>query len=151
MSKPVGRIIAARLERHTNRLSVLPAEQFGFRHRHSTEQQVIRLVEYATMREKSDGLPLLRRCQSIQSRLDDGLILQRRQLGYPANIIQIVASFLTNWQLEWVWETTFPTTGEWRQEFRKGQHYHQYCSPSSPQRFRIMTAQYWRRMLTIRQ
>lgn len=48
MSKVAERIILKRLEEHSEELQVVPDEQFAFRRGHSTELQVLRLVEQVT-------------------------------------------------------------------------------------------------------
>lgn len=47
MSKITERVIAKRLQEHTEELQTVPRKQFGFRQQHSFEYQVLRLVEYA--------------------------------------------------------------------------------------------------------
>lgn len=43
--KIAERFIAATIRQHSEELGILPEEKFGFRNEHSTEQQVLRLVE----------------------------------------------------------------------------------------------------------
>lgn len=64
VSKMTKWIILSILEEETEEtLGILPAEQFGFRNHHSTAQQVLGLVEYASeghLWKEGDSLPLPR-------------------------------------------------------------------------------------------
>lgn len=46
MERERERIVAVRIQRHKEELPISPEEQFGFRHRHFNNHQIIRLVEY---------------------------------------------------------------------------------------------------------
>lgn len=68
MGKIAERIIAGRIQQQTEKLNILPEEQFDFIYEHSIELQILRLVEYDTdglIRNLITGDILLRR-QSIR-------------------------------------------------------------------------------------
>lgn len=46
MSKIAERIVGCRIQQHTEELDILPAKQFGFRYQHSSQGQMLRLLQY---------------------------------------------------------------------------------------------------------
>jgi len=78
---------------------ILIDQQFGFRSNHSTTQQLMRIVEFITIRfneSKSTGMVLLDIEKAFDSVWHDALLHKLMVAGVPTHLVKIVQSFLEN-------------------------------------------------------
>jgi len=78
---------------------ILIDQQFGFRSKHSTTQQLMRIVEFITIRfneNKSTGMVLLDIEKAFDSVWHDALLHKLMVAGVPTHLVKIVQSFLEN-------------------------------------------------------
>lgn len=84
INKITEQIIARIFHEETEDLSDLFEKQFGFRHKHLTEQQVLRLVEYAESRLNRNEVMayiFLDLASAFDRVSHEGVIYKMRQLG----------------------------------------------------------------------
>jgi hypothetical protein len=99
IGKLFERVILDRILSFNNQNNVLIQEQFGFRRSHSTVQQIVRIVEGATVgfnKGHSTGLVLLDLEKAFDSVWHDGLIFKLIKIGYPSHLVKLLDSFLRN-------------------------------------------------------
>jgi hypothetical protein len=78
---------------------ILRDQQFGFRARHSTTQQIMRIVETVSLRfneNKSTAMTLLDIEKAFDSVWHEALLHKIHSYGFPMYIVKIISSFLTN-------------------------------------------------------
>jgi hypothetical protein len=98
LSKVFERIILTRVLDYTVMNGVLPDCQFGFRSRHSTCHQVVRLTNEISrgFRERlSTGMLLLDIEKAFDTVWHDGLIYKMSIKNYPVYLLKLTRSFLT--------------------------------------------------------
>lgn len=96
IGKLFERILLARLKPFTEQH--LPDQQFGFRARHNTEQQVLRLVEYIQegyQHREHTGCIFLDVAKAFDRVWHDGLIYKLIRLNVPRYMILLLRSFLS--------------------------------------------------------
>jgi len=97
MGKLTEAIILKRLK-ETEELHIIPDEQFGFRHGHSTEQQIHRMVEFIISgfnHKKATGAVLLDVSKAFDRVWHKGLLIKMVDAGFPISQVKIVRSVLT--------------------------------------------------------
>jgi hypothetical protein len=78
---------------------ILRDQQFGFRARHSTTQQIMRIVETVSLRfneNKSTAMTLLDIEKAFDSVWHEALLHKIHSYGFPMYLVKIISSFLTN-------------------------------------------------------
>jgi hypothetical protein len=78
---------------------ILRDQQFGFRARHSTTQQVMRIVETVSLRfneNKSTAMTLLDIEKAFDSVWHEALLHKIHSYGFPMYLVKIISSFLSN-------------------------------------------------------
>lgn len=99
LSKIFEKIILNRLNNIISDKQLIPNEQFGFRHGHSTCQQLKRVVNHIKngfKLKKSTGLVVLDVEKAFDSIWHNGLIHKLKVLDIPDNLIKLIQSFLFN-------------------------------------------------------
>uniref|UniRef100_V5GNF3 Putative RNA-directed DNA polymerase from transposon X-element n=1 Tax=Anoplophora glabripennis TaxID=217634 RepID=V5GNF3_ANOGL len=97
MSKVAERIILTRLRESSDELRVIPDEQFAYRSGHSTEQQILRLVEHLSAgfnNRESTAAVFLDVAKAFDRVWHDGLLAKMLDFGYPVGLVKLVESFL---------------------------------------------------------
>lgn len=97
MGKIAERVILTRLQEEVEELNLVPNEQFGFRPRHSTTQQVLRLVEHVTGNfnmHKSTGAIFLDVSKAFDKVWHEGLLAKLLDSNIHLDLTKLVASFL---------------------------------------------------------
>ena len=97
--KVFERLILLRLTSFEEDNHIFINQQFGFKSRHSTTQQVLRITEKAALAfnlNKSLGLVLLDLRKAYDAVWHDGLIHKLKKFNYPVYLIKLIASFLND-------------------------------------------------------
>ena len=80
---------------------ILRDQQFGFRSKHSTTQQVLRIMETVSLRfneDKSTAKTLLDVKKAFDSIWHDALRHKIKLHGFPTYLVKMISSFLDNRQ-----------------------------------------------------
>lgn len=99
LSKLLERAILSRLEQHLETAHVIPDEQFGFKHGHSTNHQLVRLISHIKSgfhNKQSSGMILLDVEKAYDSVWHDAILHKMLSAGFPVRLIKIVESFIKN-------------------------------------------------------
>ena len=99
IGKLFEKTILARMLDHEDEKQILKSQQFGFRTKHSTTQQVLRITETVSLRfnyDKSTAMTLLDIEKAFDAVWHDALRHKLLLLNFPMFIIKIVSSFLEN-------------------------------------------------------
>lgn len=99
ISKIFERLVLNRLNSHIEANNIIPAEQFGFRTGHSTVHQLCRVTRNIQLNldnRTSTGMVLLDTEKAFDTVWHNGLIFKMIHLNFPAYLIQLCASFLSN-------------------------------------------------------
>lgn len=97
ISKIGEKIIRSRLNDELEEKAIIPNEQFGFRHGHSTEGQALRLAEniYHNLEQRNFTAALF---MDISKAFDkvwhDGIIVKLKEFDISQQIISLIATFL---------------------------------------------------------
>lgn len=97
MGKICEQTILDRLNFAVEEKNVLPNEQFGFRARHSTVHQVLRIVEFATEGfnvKESTGAVFLDVSKAFDKVWHEGLIHKLSHADIPTGLVRLTGSFL---------------------------------------------------------
>lgn len=97
LSKVFERIILDRLNAFEAENSITIQQQFGFKPKHSTVQQIMRITESVTMgfnKNRSTGMVLLDLRKAYDSVWIDGLVFKLMKFKYPIYLVKLVSSFL---------------------------------------------------------
>lgn len=97
LGKVTEAVILKRLKETTEQLGVIPNEQFGFRPRHSTEQQVLRVVEIAASgleHKDTTGIIFLDVAKAFDKVWHEGLLCKMLRTGYNKATVKLVSSYL---------------------------------------------------------
>lgn len=97
ISKIGEKIIRTRLNDEVEEKAIIPHEQFGFRHGHSTEGQALRLAEniYQNIELRNFTAALFIDISKAFDKVwHDGLIVKLKEFGISQQLISIIASFL---------------------------------------------------------
>lgn len=97
ISKLLERLLLRRLLDHASDL--LPPQQFGFRHNHSSELQVLRLVEFIQegfQHKDHSGCIFLDISKAFDRVWHEGLLFKLVQLRTPQYLVLLLHSFLQN-------------------------------------------------------
>ncbi|EFA12510.2 putative RNA-directed DNA polymerase from transposon X-element-like Protein [Tribolium castaneum] len=97
VGKVAKRLIRSRLLQLTQERHIVPDEQFGFRSNHSTTDQLLRVVEHASIsieRKQVTGAVFLDVAKAFDAVWHDRLIYKLHQTGIPLAMVQMIRSFL---------------------------------------------------------
>lgn len=97
LSKLFEKIILARLQLFIDANDIIMNEQFGFRKKHSTDQQLLRLTETITRgfnEKRVTGVVFLDIAQAFDKVWHRGLISKLMKLNFPTYLIKLIASYL---------------------------------------------------------
>jgi retron-type reverse transcriptase len=97
VGKVLEKVILTRLVRATNENHVLPDEQFGFRPKHSTADQLIHVTEFISQginQNKSTGAIFLDVAKAFDTVWHDGLVYKLHTAGVPLAMVKLLNSFL---------------------------------------------------------
>jgi retron-type reverse transcriptase len=97
VGKVLEKVILARLIRVTNENHVLPDEQFGFRPKHSTADQLIHVTEFISQginQNESTGAIFLDVAKAFDTVWHDGLVHKLHTAGVPLAMVKLLNSFL---------------------------------------------------------
>jgi hypothetical protein len=97
IGKVFEKVILTRLREHEEDSQFLKNQQFGFRSKHSTTQQILRITETVSIRyneNKSTALTTLDLEKAFDKVWHDALIHKLEMYGFPTYLIKIVFSFL---------------------------------------------------------
>lgn len=89
--------ILNKLSDHENDHNIFIKQQFGFRRKHSTVQQILRITENASLgfnNNQSTGLALLDLEKAFDSVWHDGLVYKLIKFQYPDALISLIISYL---------------------------------------------------------
>lgn len=112
-SKIFERIILSRLLIEIEELDLMPPEQFGFRKNHSTNMQILRLVETIHKgyeRKDCTAIAYLDVSKAFDKVWHGGLIHKITMAGISTNLVKIIHSFLQNRNFAVKLEDTFSST-----------------------------------------
>jgi hypothetical protein len=99
IGKIFEKIILSRILEFVEDNQILRDQQFGFRARHSTTQQIIRIVETVSLRfneNKSTAMTLLDIEKAFDSVWHEALLHKIHSYGFSMYLVKIISSFLTN-------------------------------------------------------
>ncbi|KAG5676799.1 hypothetical protein PVAND_006607 [Polypedilum vanderplanki] len=99
VGKLFERIILNFLIHHEDVNNLFINQQFGFRSKHSTTLQIIRIVETASIgfnHNQSTGMVLLDIQKAFDSVWLNGLVFKLIKLNFPPGLIKVIDSFLFN-------------------------------------------------------
>ena len=99
LSKICERIILSRINDEIEEHNILPHEQFGFRQAHSTELQLLRLVEeiHQALDDRSNAIGVFLDITRAFDRVwHDGLIAKLFYYNFNPYLIQIIENYLKN-------------------------------------------------------
>jgi retron-type reverse transcriptase len=97
VGKVLEKVILTRLVRATNENHVLPDEQFGFRPKHSTADQLIHVTEFISQginQNKSTGAIFLDVAKAFDTVWHDGLVYKLHTAGVSLAMVKLLNSFL---------------------------------------------------------
>lgn len=97
LGKTAEGIILTRLKAEVEEKNVLPAEQFGFRERHATVHQALRIVEQVSEgfnRRESTGAVFLDVSKAFDRVWHQGLVYKLLEAGVHPGLVQLIASYL---------------------------------------------------------
>jgi hypothetical protein len=97
VGKVLEKVILTRLVRATNENHVLPDEQFGFRPKHSTADQLIHVTEFISQginQNKSTGSIFLDVAKAFDTVWHDGLVYKLHTAGVSLAMVKLLNSFL---------------------------------------------------------
>lgn len=103
ISKLFEKIILNRMMDHINQHSIFAAEQFGFRHGHSTTHQLLRVTNFIRQNKSdgySTGVALLDIEKAFDSVWHEGLISKLKKFNFPLYIIKLIQNYLSNRTLQ---------------------------------------------------
>lgn len=92
-------LILKKLNEFESTRNIFIKQQFGFRHRHSTIQQVLRITKSAAVgfnKNQSTGMVMLDLEKAFDSVWHDGIIYKLLKFKYPIEIVKLIHSYLTN-------------------------------------------------------
>ncbi|KAH0816006.1 hypothetical protein GEV33_006785 [Tenebrio molitor] len=99
VSKIVEKVILTRLVKMANDNAVIPDEQFGFRTKHSTADQLIHVTEFISHgmnQRKSTGAIFLYVAKAFDTAWHDGLVHKLHTAGLLLAMVKLINSFLQN-------------------------------------------------------
>jgi hypothetical protein len=99
VGKMFEKLILERMLEFEKEARVLINQQFGFRSKHSTTQQVLRITEKVSQRfneDKSTAMVLLDIEKAFDSVWHDALLHKLHEYNFPMYLIKMIASFLEN-------------------------------------------------------
>jgi hypothetical protein len=99
VGKILEKIILSRLLEFEEDNQILRDQQFGFRARHSTTQQIMRIVETVSLRfneDKSTAMTLLDIEKAFDSVWHEALLHKIHSYGFPMYLVKTISSFLSN-------------------------------------------------------
>lgn len=99
LGKVFEAIILNRIKNQCEKLDILPNFQFGFRTKHSTEQQVHRITEYITEgfgENESTAAIFLDISRAFDKIWHNGLIYKLIKFKFNGNIVKLIKSYLLN-------------------------------------------------------
>jgi retron-type reverse transcriptase len=97
VGKVLEKVILTRLVRATNENHVLPDEQFGFRPKHSTADQLIHVTEFISQginQNESTGAIFLDVAKAFDTVWHDGLVYKLHTAGVALAMVKLLNSFL---------------------------------------------------------
>jgi hypothetical protein len=97
VGKVLKKVILTRLVRATNENHVLPDEQFGFRPKHSTADQLIHVTEFISQginQKESTGAIFLDVAKAFDTVWHDGLVYKLHTAGVSLAMVKLLNSFL---------------------------------------------------------
>jgi hypothetical protein len=97
VGKVLEKVILTRLVRATNENHVLPDEQFGFRPKHSTADQLIHVTEFISQginQNESTGAIFLDVAKAFDTVWHDGLVYKLHTAGASLAMVKLLNSFL---------------------------------------------------------
>lgn len=97
LGKVCERVVQTRLQRSVRDLKLIQDEQFGFRPKHSTVHQVLRLVEHITEgfnRKQSTCAVFFDVAKAFDKVWHEGLLFKMLEAGVPLGLVQLIASYL---------------------------------------------------------
>lgn len=98
-TKVTEKIILKRLQKHENTLHIIRNEQFCFRHRHSTVQQIFRITNDIITgfnKNKVTTMLFLDMEKAFDKVWVDGLIRKLISYKYPPVLVKLIHSYMTN-------------------------------------------------------
>lgn len=99
LGKLFEKTILTRMSDFENDNKIIINQQFGFRHQHSTTQQLMRIIEFTSLRfneNKSTGMVLLDIEKAFDSVWHDALLFKLSKYKFPAYLLKIIESFLSS-------------------------------------------------------
>lgn len=99
MGKTFEKVILSRMLEHESENQILINQQFGFRSKHSTTQQVLRITESISLRfneDTSTAMTLLDVEKAFDSVWHDALVHKLMLYNFPMYLIKMIVSFLEN-------------------------------------------------------
>jgi hypothetical protein len=99
IGKMFEKILLSRIPSEVSGRGLLSDEQFGFRPKHSTTLQLVRLVERVTRNfgeERLTGAILLEVAKAFDTVWVDGLLFKLTALNFPSYLVKILSSYLCN-------------------------------------------------------
>ena len=99
LSKVAERVLVRRIRKFCRTQKIIPDQQFGFRHKHSTTHQLARLVDKVTdgfNKNKHTGLIILDLEKAFDTVWTHGLLFKLINLNFPTYLTHIINSYLTN-------------------------------------------------------
>lgn len=103
ISKVVEKTILNKIKEHEKQNNIIINEQFGFREKHDTVQQVVRIVNDIRTNYNMNNVTIML-LLDIEKAFDkvwiDGLIYKMLICNYPSAIVRVIQSYLSNRKLQ---------------------------------------------------
>ena len=99
LSKVAEKVILHRLQKHDRKFRITPAFQFGFKPKHSTVQQVARIVTHITTqfnKQKVTVMALLDVEKAFDKVWLEGITYKLIRANFPPILVKLVFSYLVN-------------------------------------------------------
>ena len=128
IGKLFEKILLARILHVVKERGLIRDEQFGFRPRHSTSLQLVRLIERITRNfseKRLTGAVFLNVAKAFDTVWIDGLLYKLTLLNFPSYTVHRIPSYLR----DWTFEASFQTATSSRQRMRAGVAQGELISP----------------------
>jgi hypothetical protein len=134
VGKVLEKVILTRLVRATNENHVLPDEQFGFRPKHSTADQLIHVTEFISQginQNESTGAIFLDVAKAFDTVWHDGLVYKLHTAGVSLAMVKLLNSFLEDRKFHAKIGNVLSTVREIEAASHRVRCFHRPCTQSS--------------------
>jgi hypothetical protein len=123
------KVIQKIVQRQLDTKNLLNASQFGFRARHSTTLQCMRLTDHITLtfnNNMSTAAVFLDIEKAFDTTWHSGLLYKVSKLQFPENVTKLINSYLKNRKLQSLSKANYPRQEKYKQGCHKVPYWHQH-------------------------